>query len=102
LAARAVVLLLRGMGELLFGPTLRLANQPTVGARPRLPSVTFRTQNPFGNAVRGAGRLCSRSGCRNLNVEEARFCARCGMRLVAAPNYAAPNQAGPTCRVASM
>jgi hypothetical protein len=81
LAARLVVLLARGAGELLFGPSP--ITQLVANAAPKLPSVTFRTQNPFDNAVGGAGRLCPRSGCRNLNVAEANFCARCGMRLVA-------------------
>jgi hypothetical protein len=85
LAARVLMLAFRGTGELLFGPPPRTA-RPTNNAPPRLPSVTFRPQDPFGTPVPGTGRLCPRSGCRNLNVSEARYCARCGMPLVAAAN----------------
>jgi hypothetical protein len=85
LAARLVVLVARGTGELFFGTEPASAG-PRNNAPPRLPSVTFCPQDPFANAVPGTGRLCPRSGCRNLNVSEARYCARCGMPLVAAAN----------------
>jgi ribosomal protein L40E len=61
-----VVTVLRGAGRLLFGPPAGLSRRPVL-------------QQPPGMA---AMRVCERVSCKALNPAEARFCRRCGYKLL--------------------